>query len=127
MTDDELMSREQVAALLGGISPESVRSWARRQKPPVRFGYSRADVEAAIARRTGQGRRTDLEKAAAKPIAEAITTMRDQLAAIHQQPKDTATMCTSDEWCNCQSLDDTGPWHPAGDTPSCPKPDDRGA
>lgn len=70
MTDDELMSRDEVAAHLG-ISPESVRSWARRQKPqvPVHFGYSRADVEAAIARRTGQGRRTDLGKTMEEPTA----------------------------------------------------------
>lgn len=66
---DEVMSRDQVAAHLG-ISPESVRSWARRWG--VRYGYSRADVEAAVARRTGQGARTDLQ--------------RDQPAAIHHQP-----------------------------------------
>lgn len=56
---DELMTRDQVAAHLG-ISPESVRSWARRWG--VRSGYSRLDVEAALALRTGQGRRTDLQK-----------------------------------------------------------------
>jgi hypothetical protein len=24
------------------------------------------------------------------------------------------------DWCNCQSLDGTGPWHPTDDTPDCP-------
>lgn len=61
---DEVMSRDQVAAHLG-ISPESVRSWARRWG--VRSGYSRADVEAAVARRTGQGARTDLGKTMEEP------------------------------------------------------------
>lgn len=63
---DELMTRDQVAAHLG-ISPESVRSWARRWG--VRSGYSRADVEAVRAQRTGQGRRTDLGKTMEEPIA----------------------------------------------------------
>lgn len=54
---DPLMSREEVAALLG-IKPDSVRSTLRRYGITELRGYPRAQVENL--QRAGQGRRTDL-------------------------------------------------------------------
>jgi hypothetical protein len=55
---DPLMSREEVAELLG-IAPESVRSTLRRYGIHHVSGWPRSEVEAI--ERAGQGRRTDLE------------------------------------------------------------------
>lgn len=53
----ELMTRDEVAALLG-ISPESVRSTLRRYGITEQRGYPRDQVESL--RPVGQGTRTDL-------------------------------------------------------------------
>ena len=56
---DPLMSREEVAALLG-ISPESVRSTLRRYGITEVRGYPRDQIEKL--HRPGRGHRTDLEE-----------------------------------------------------------------
>lgn len=55
----ELMSREEVADLLG-IDPESVRSTLRRYGVREERGYPRDEVLRAAQMRPRQGRRTDL-------------------------------------------------------------------
>lgn len=80
------MSLAEVAEHLGK-STDTARKLLNRYGITEKRGYPRDKVLAL--KPSGQGRRTDLEKAAAKPIAETITTMRDQLAAIHQRHKDT--------------------------------------
>ena len=58
---DPLMSREEVAALLG-ISPESVRSTLRRYGITEVRGYPRTQIEKL--ERPGKGHRTDLKRKA---------------------------------------------------------------
>lgn len=57
-SDEPLMSRDEVAALLG-IKPESVRSTLRRYGITEHRGYPRRQVENL--RRPGRGWRTDLK------------------------------------------------------------------
>jgi hypothetical protein len=59
MNEDALMTREEVATLLG-ISPESVRKTMHRYGITERRGYPRSEVEGL--RRPGRGARTDLAK-----------------------------------------------------------------
>jgi hypothetical protein len=61
---DDLMSRDEVAALLG-VKPESVRSILRGYGIRELRGYPRAAVEGL--RRPGRGARTDLRKADETP------------------------------------------------------------
>lgn len=61
-----LMSREEVAALLG-IKPESVRSTLRPYGITEQRGYDRAAVEGL--KRPGRGTRTDLRKTMEEPTA----------------------------------------------------------
>jgi hypothetical protein len=57
MTNPNLMSRDEVAALLG-IKPNSVRDTLRRYGITEQRGYSREAVENL--KRPGRGARTDL-------------------------------------------------------------------
>ncbi|MCW2719026.1 hypothetical protein [Pseudonocardia sp.] len=64
---DPLMSREEVAALLG-IKPNSVRDVLRRRGITEQRGYPREAVEALdYVKRAGQGRRTDLSPTTEEP------------------------------------------------------------
>lgn len=63
MTDDPLLTTQQVADLLG-VKPSYVRKLLGRYGVTEQRGYARADVEAfrrVYERRSGQGRRTDLQ------------------------------------------------------------------
>lgn len=56
--DDELISTDEAADILG-VQPQSVRSLLARYGVKVARGYWRSEIEGL--KRTGQGRRTDLE------------------------------------------------------------------
>lgn len=62
MTDDPLLTTQQVADLLG-VKPSYVRKIATRYGIREQRGYNRADADTLARlyeRRSGQGRRTDL-------------------------------------------------------------------
>lgn len=62
---DELLSRDEVADLLG-IDPDYVRKFLTRRGVQEQRGYRRSDVEPLIGYQSQQGRRTDLHRPTAQ-------------------------------------------------------------
>lgn len=88
---DELLTRDEVAALLGR-DPEYVRKFLKRRGVAEQRGYRRSDVEPLIGYESQQGRRTDLLQPAATdaeprsyiPPTQLALDITDRLRAEHR-------------------------------------------